>query len=215
MSAVPSHQSAPFHATRRIFQTRISSAYRGIRVWKTRRVAVESPLMSWIDLPHTRGCIVCGRDNPMSLGLQLRVNSENGVVSVEFTPREQHIGLQGVVHGGVIATVVDEAMVWAATWAGRRFCVCGEMSIRFRHSAAVGQPLLITARVASKRAKLIQTSAEVRQGDAIIGSATGKYVPLSEERHMGFVGTFVDEPATSAAAAELRAQGHSSRDSYA
>ena len=57
----------------------------------------------------------------------------------------EHIGFEGVVHGGMIATVIDEAMVWAATWAGKRFCVCGEMSVRFRRPSVVGEELHLEA----------------------------------------------------------------------
>src|ERR1700710_2015642 len=102
--------------------------------------------MPTIELPHTHGCLVCGQANPLGLKLHLFVDPASGVVSVEFTPRVEHIGFEGIVHGGVVATVIDEAMVWAATWGGRRFCVCGEMSVRFRQSAQVGQPVLVAAR---------------------------------------------------------------------
>src|SRR4051794_35478026 len=100
-----------------------------------------------MELPHTAGCVVCGRQNPHRLGLSLHVDEGSGVVSVEFTPRPEHIGFEGIVHGGVLATVLDEAMVWAATWAGKRFCVAGEMTIRFQKSAAVGHLLRCEARV--------------------------------------------------------------------
>ena len=81
--------------------------------------------MPRIELPHTAGCLVCGRDNPHGLHLSLHVDPDSGIVTVDFIPLAEHIGFEGIIHGGVLATVLDEAMVWAATWAGRRFCVCG------------------------------------------------------------------------------------------
>jgi acyl-coenzyme A thioesterase PaaI-like protein len=131
--------------------------------------------------------------------LDLRVDESSGVVSVEFVPQPHHIGFVGIVHGGVIATVLDEAMVWAASWGGRRFCVCGEMSVRFRNSALVGQPLTITARVESRRARLITASGEVRAGDALIAAASGKYVPIDPDRNRAFIDTFTREPASARA----------------
>jgi acyl-coenzyme A thioesterase PaaI-like protein len=163
--------------------------------------------MSWIDLPHTAGCIVCGRDNPHSLGVQNRVNTSTGVVSVDFVPRAEHIGFQGVIHGGVLATILDEAMVWAATWAGKKFCVCGDMSVRFRHSAAVGQSLLITARIERYRSKLIQTTGDVHSGETLLATATGKYVPVTPERHHEFVGTLIEDRSSSEAAEALARGG--------
>src|SRR5690348_467563 len=131
-----------------------------------------------MELPHTAGCVVCGRENPHGLRLDLHVDPARGVVSTSFTPRPEHIGFVGIVHGGV-ATVLDEAMVWAATWSGRRFCVCGELTVRFRASARIGRALRIKARVDSARPKLIQTSAEARDADGeLVATAVGKYVPV-------------------------------------
>jgi uncharacterized protein (TIGR00369 family) len=156
-------------------------------------------------IPRTSGCIVCGRDNQHGLRLNLSVDETTGVVSVPFTPRPEHIGFIGIVHGGVISTVIDEAMVWAATWAGRRFCVCGELTVRFKSSARVGQTVRVLAKVDSSRPRLIVTSAEVvdEQGN-LIATGSGKYVPLSPEQNREFVGTLVDEPETAQAAEELR-----------
>ena len=158
-----------------------------------------------MELPHTAGCLVCGRQNPHGLRLSLHVNEATGVVRVEFTPRPEHIGFEGIVHGGVLATVLDEAMVWAATWAGKRFCVAGEMTVRFRRSAGVGVPLHVEARVESQRPRLIQSVGTIHNSTgAVIAEATGKYVPVPPDRNRAVVATLVDEPATARAAAHLK-----------
>ena len=165
-----------------------------------------------LELPHTAGCLVCGRENPHGLRLSLHVEEGSGLVRAEFTPRPQHIGFEGIVHGGVLATVLDEAMVWAATWAGRRFCVAGEISVRFRRSAGVGRALRCEARVesaASKRPgtpRLIHASARIVEADggALVAESTGKYVPVSPERNRVVVATLVDEQPTERAAAILK-----------
>jgi uncharacterized protein (TIGR00369 family) len=158
-----------------------------------------------LELPHTRGCVVCGRDNTLGLKLSLFVNPVTGVVRVHYTPRAPHIGFEGVVHGGVLATVIDEAMVWAATWAGKRFCLCGEMTVRYRAPAAVGRGLVVEARVESARPRLIQAVAEIRDAAGeVVASASGKYVPLPPDRNRAFVATLIDEPSTAPAARRFR-----------
>jgi len=158
-----------------------------------------------MELPHTSGCLVCGRGNPHGLHLSLHVDPASGIVSVEFVPSIHHIGFEGIVHGGVIATVVDEAMVWAATWAGKRFCVCGEMTVRFRQNSRVGTKLAVTAKVENFRPRLIQTTSEVIDASGqILATASGKYVPISVEQHREFAGTFVESPSTAEAAELLR-----------
>ena len=164
-----------------------------------------------MELPHTAGCLVCGRQNPHGLRLSLHVDEQGGVVWTQFTPRPEHIGFEGIIHGGVLATVLDEAMVWAATWAGKRFCVAGELSVRFRKSAAVGRVLRCVARVeapASKRPglpRLIHAGGAIVEVDgAVVAEATGKYVPVPPERNRVVIATLVDEEPTRRAASTLR-----------
>src|SRR6266404_4424632 len=109
--------------------------------------------MPQAELPHTRGCLVCGRENPHGLHLDLHVDEGTGVVTCSFAPQRHHIGFEGVIHGGVLATVLDEAMVWAATWSGKRFCVCGELNVRYKNVVRIGQSLQVDARIVSSRAR--------------------------------------------------------------
>jgi acyl-coenzyme A thioesterase PaaI-like protein len=156
--------------------------------------------MAMLELPHTAGCLVCGRQNPKGLHLHLHVDESSGAVETRFTPAAEHIGFEGIIHGGVLATVLDEAMVWAATWRGRRFCVCGEMTVRFRKAAEVGKPLVIHATVESTRGRMIQTIGQVRnQSGEMIATAEGKYLALANDRHEAFMATLVDEPSTAEA----------------
>jgi uncharacterized protein (TIGR00369 family) len=161
--------------------------------------------MPTIQLPHTLGCLVCGRDNPHGLRLDLHVNPDSGAVHTAFTPGPQHIGFEGIIHGGVLATVLDEAMVWSATWAARRFCVCAEMTVRYLHSAVIGQPLTIEARITSDRPRLITAEGSIFDATGrLIASATGKYTRISPERNRQFVATLTDEEVTREADRYLR-----------
>src|SRR5215468_2142526 len=117
--------------------------------------------MAMLELPHSNDCLVCGRINPLGMKLHLLVDDATGEVRCHYTPQPEHVGFEGIVHGGALATVVDEAMVWAATWRGKRFCVCGELTVRFRQSAVVGQTVIIVAKVDFSRFTLIETSARV------------------------------------------------------
>ncbi len=156
-----------------------------------------------MELPHTAGCLVCGRHNPHGLRLSLHVDPATGIVTVDFTPQAEHIGFDGIVHGGVVATIVDEAMVWAATWMGRRFCVCGEMSVRFRKPLAVGERVQIAAQVEFSRPRLIETTAKMTGAGGLLATASGKYVPVDPAQNEAIMATLIDEPSTHAANAML------------
>ena len=162
-------------------------------------------MMSLIELPLTSGCLVCGRHNPKGLHLHLFVDESTGVVETRFTPAPEHIGFEGIIHGGILATVFDEAMVWAASWHAKRFCVCGELTVRFRKPAQPGKPILIRATLSSSRGRMLQSTARItdESGD-ILATAEGKYLTLPPKRHQQFVTTFLDEPATARAAGILR-----------
>jgi uncharacterized protein (TIGR00369 family) len=157
-----------------------------------------------IRLPQTAGCVVCGRSNPHGLKLDLHADPAAGIVRVDFTPAAHHMGFEGIVHGGVLATVFDEAMVWAATWHGKRFCVCAEMNVRFRRSARVGQAVVMTAQVSERRGRFISTAAELTDAAGPLATATGKYMQIPPEEHKRLCDTLVDDPATAEAAELLR-----------
>ena len=163
--------------------------------------------MPLLQLPHTQGCLACGRDNLHGLRLDLQVDEQTGVVSCIFTPKPEHIGFEGIIHGGMLATVLDEAMVWTATWAAKRFCVCAEMTIRFRESAVVGQPLQVEARAVSVRSRLISTEAAISDGRSVLVVAVGKYSPLPPERNRDFVRTLLEDAQSPAARTLRRAAG--------
>src|SRR5688572_23224534 len=82
-----------------------------------------------LQLPHTANCMVCGRDNPHGLHLDLFVMPANGLVMADFVPLRHHGGFEGYAHGGILSTLMDEAMTWAATWNIKRFCMCGELNV--------------------------------------------------------------------------------------
>jgi acyl-coenzyme A thioesterase PaaI-like protein len=162
--------------------------------------------MSHLELPHTPNCLVCGRSNPHGLHLSLHVDPATGIVTTRLTPTRDHIGFEGIIHGGILATVLDEAMVWAATWSGKRFCVCGELSIRYKQSAVVGETIIVTAAIDQARKKLITTTGEVRRAtdNALLATATAKYVPLPDDRNQAFVATLVPDLQTEQSATLLR-----------
>ncbi len=75
-------------------------------------------------IPGHERCFVCGRDSELSLDF----SPFDGGVEAEFVPSERFVGFEGVIHGGITATVLAEAMGTAAAtvfkvFLGRRICV--------------------------------------------------------------------------------------------
>ena len=57
-------------------------------------------------------CFGCGRNNPC--GVKLSFDWDGRVAKSEFTPTELHQGWQDIIHGGILTTLLDEAMAYAA-----------------------------------------------------------------------------------------------------
>jgi acyl-coenzyme A thioesterase PaaI-like protein len=158
-----------------------------------------------LQLPHTTGCLVCGRENPHGLKLDLHVDPDTGIVRADFTPTEHHAGFERIVHGGIIATVLDEAMVWAATWRVKRFCLCAELTVRFRQGATPGQLLKVAAIVETSRPRLVETAGKLFDASGkLLVTAQGKYIPVTPEQHQAVTTTFTPNPETEKAANYLR-----------
>lgn len=144
------------------------------------------------ELPHTRSCFVCGESNP--LGLNLRFHSDGQRVHTTFVPRQEYDGFKNVTHGGLLATVLDEVMVWAVGVNTKRFSFCAEMTVRYVSPATPNAPLKAAGElVENRRNRIFITAGELLdEGGRVIARASGKYIPISpgmqEELAEDFVG---------------------------
>ncbi len=130
------------------------------------------------DTSNYQACFGCGLRNDVGLKLVFRL--EGNEVVTEFTPDVRFQGFPGVVHGGVLATLLDEALSRTATVEGR-WMMTGRLEIRYRSAALVGVPLRVVARVISSRSRMVQAEGEIRladEPDTIIADAKGTFLPL-------------------------------------
>ena len=117
-------------------------------------------------------CFACGQENP--IGLKLKFDQGQGEATCEFTPGEIHQGWTGFVHGGIICTVLDEAMVYCCF--PRIKGVTAKAEFRFRQPAPVGMPMVVTARLVKETRKLLTTKAAIKLKDGtVIAESTGIY----------------------------------------
>ena len=87
-----------------------------------------------------RFCFGCGAENPRGLALEFRL--EHGRAVAEFAPADYLQGYPGFVHGGVVATMLDEAMSWAAYGQGI-WAMTARLTMRFRKSVPLNEPLVV------------------------------------------------------------------------
>lgn len=130
-------------------------------------------------------CYACGQKNP--IGLKLKFDRHGDGVRAEFTPSELHQGWSGVIHGGIIGCILDEAMSYAALAAGVN-SLTARMQTRFKRPLPTGQSLVITAHITKQTRKLIETKAEMRlkaDGTPIADSTGTMYVHSQREPENG------------------------------
>lgn len=143
-------------------------------------------------------CFGCGDNNP--IGLRLRFTPNGDGVKASFVPAPEHQGFHDVVHGGIISTVLDEAMAWATARAGL-WAVTGEMRVRFRRPLDLGEPSTITARVSGARGRLVMTTAELvlDRDNLPIATASATFVKVDSDVAAAWRARYVREPDTTPA----------------
>lgn len=126
-------------------------------------------------------CFGCGRLNPY--GLRLRFFRTAAGVLAPFTPEQRHEGYTGVVHGGIVTTVLDEVMAWAL-YAEGIWAVTGELRVRFRRPVPVGEETEASGRLERDRGRVLDVAGEVRRvhDSALLATATGTFVRVPEDQ---------------------------------
>jgi len=111
--------------------------------------------------PNSRHCFGCGIANPFGLHLRF-FEVEPGHVTAEITVPDNYQGYPGVVHGGIVATMLDEA-------AGRahmggdppRYLFTARLDVRYRQNVPVGKLLRLVGKVGKSRSRTASSKAEI------------------------------------------------------
>lgn len=125
-----------------------------------------------------RYCFACGKDNP--IGLHLAFREENETYVAEFTAPPELQSYGGVVHGGIVSTMLDESMGSYLYAKGCR-AVTAKLAVRYRRPTPVGVALTITGRIVSRRGHFVDARASVALADGTVtAEATAKLAIVEE-----------------------------------
>ena len=125
-----------------------------------------------------RQCFVCGEKNPAGLKLRLTVDAARGESAAEVTFPAHFQGWAGVVHGGLVATVLDEALIYAAGARGFK-CVTGEVTVRYVKPVSTGATYSLKGRFVEDKGRIVLAESfllDARGEEA--ARATGKLFKL-------------------------------------
>jgi uncharacterized protein (TIGR00369 family) len=145
-------------------------------------VTVTSVLLSYEDFrvrPHN--CFACGELNEIGLHLQLRL--EPGRCWTELEMPRRFEGWEGIIHGGILCTVMDEVMAWALV---QEDCwgVTAKLSVDFRRPVTVGQRIRAEGWVADTRRRIHSTAGRIVDAESGLElvRAEATYLAASGER---------------------------------
>ena len=123
--------------------------------------------------PSSRSCFVCGREN--ALGLRARWTSDRaaGEVRAALAIPEQFNGYPGVVHGGILTALLDEAAVRTALLEGGfdDLLVTARIEVTFRRPTPTEAPVTVVARILKRTATRAQAEAEIRLADGTVAAS--------------------------------------------
>lgn len=125
-------------------------------------------------------CFACG---PLNLhGLHLDIKHDGAVTYVDFTPGEDWQGVEGIVHGGLVATVLDEVMAWEL-YGFDEVAVTARMEVTYRKPVPTGQPLRATARLVENRGRAKRLHGEIRDSSGeLLASSDALFVAVPKAR---------------------------------
>jgi uncharacterized protein (TIGR00369 family) len=122
--------------------------------------------------PSSRSCFVCGRDNPYSLKMVWENHPEEGEIRSTVTVREELNGYPGVVHGGILAAILDETAGRAVLLEGGPddLMVTAKLEVTYRRPTPTNTPLLAVGRVVTRSEKRAETQGEIRLPDGTVSA---------------------------------------------
>lgn len=120
--------------------------------------------------PNSRYCFLCGRDNPIGLKMSwYNDHNSNQIWSKVIIPEEFN-SYPGIVHGGIVAALLDETAGRAVLMDGdmEKLMVTARLNIRYRKPTPTGKELTIRGWIDRDGRNRAQVAGEIRLADGTV-----------------------------------------------
>jgi|GEM_PF-404088 len=138
-------------------------------------------------------CVACGLSNAEGLRLGFDL-SEDGSVSGGFKLGRGYEGYRGVLHGGILSTILDESMANCLFFHGF-VAVTADFHVQFRHPVVINEEAIVRAWITDSRSPVHCLQAEIEQDGERKTVARGRFVEQAERQDKG--SDMVEERTTS------------------
>lgn len=126
-----------------------------------------------------RQCFGCGQDNPLGLQLDGFERTEDAVLAA-FTPRPEYRGFSTVLHGGVVATALDEILAWTAILVEGVMVMTGTLNLKYRSPASTNATFRLEGRLLERRGKRLRMQGKMHDGATVIAEAEGLFLVVGD-----------------------------------
>jgi acyl-coenzyme A thioesterase PaaI-like protein len=137
--------------------------------------------MSKIKQPNSRHCFICGLENPIGLHLHI-YETEPGVVESQYIAPDHFQGYPGVLHGGIVAALIDEVSGRAQMGGdplNPRFMFTGKLEVKYRKNVPIGKMLKIVGKALKTKRNLAESWAGIYDAETDELLAEGSTVSIN------------------------------------
>jgi len=125
-------------------------------------------------------CFGCGKENEIGLKLDLKFDDDTKTAYGEYTAHELLEGAPNIIHGGIVAAILDETMITVNKYL-ETIALTSEITIRYLQPAFIGENLHIRGWFVKRNKKIIENRAEIEnEMGKIVARAKGKYLEVEE-----------------------------------
>jgi acyl-coenzyme A thioesterase PaaI-like protein len=111
-----------------------------------------------VEITYDGTCFGCGERNPN--GLKMRFLDRGGDSVCEYAVPAEYQSWQGMVHGGLVALMLDEAVGWAG-WHSGHPGLTGKLEVRYRLPLKIAEPVRVVGKVERIRRSLVYAVAYI------------------------------------------------------
>ncbi len=114
--------------------------------------------------PGSKFCFICGRENPVGLKMDFYM-PELGRVRAEVSVPRHFEGYPGVVHGGIVASILDEGGGRSQMMDQDHFMVTAQLNVRYRKPVPSETPLLVIGTAGERQGRVAHAHGEIQTQD--------------------------------------------------
>ncbi len=124
-------------------------------------------------------CFGCGGANPVGLHLD-NFRQEGKTVIAPFVPRAEYAGFADTLHGGIVATALDEISAWSAIYTHHVLVFTATLAIRYRAKADAGASFTMRGTVLERRGRRLKIAGEMLHEGKIVAQSDGLFIVAEE-----------------------------------